>query len=79
MNQEVSKKEVVIDIVKDFLIWVVVTALAFIWWMAVLLIASLVLLNVWMITFQEILKLSAVLTVVTSIAYVVRKAYKRLH
>lgn len=79
MNQEVSKKEVVIDIVKDFLIWVVVTALAFIWWMAVLLIASLVLLNVWMITFQEILKISTVLTVVTSIAYVVRKAYKRLH
>ena len=78
MNQEVSKKEVVIDIVKDFLIWVVVTALAFIWWMAVLLIASLVLLNVWMITFQEILKISTVLTVVTSIAYVVRKAYKRL-
>lgn len=79
MNQEVSKKEVVMDIVKDFLIWVVVTALAFIWWMAVLLIASLVLLNVWMITFQEILKISTVLTVVTSIAYVVRKAYKRLH
>ncbi len=79
MNQEVSKKEVVIDIVKDFLIWVVVTALAYVWWMAVLLIASLVLLNVWMITFQEILKLSAVLTIVTSIAYVVRKVYKRVH
>lgn len=79
MNQEVSKKEVVIDIVKDFLIWVVVTALAYVWWMAVLLIASLVLLNVWMITFQEILKLSAVLTIATSIAYVVRKVYKRVH
>lgn len=79
MNQEVSKKEVVIDIVKDFLIWVVVTVLAYVWWMAVLLIASLVLLNVWMITFQEILKLSAVLTIVTSIAYVVRKVYKRVH
>ena len=79
MNQEVSKKEVVIDIVKDFLIWVVVTALAYVWWMAVLLIASLVLLNVWMITFQEILKLSAVLTIVTSLAYVVWKVYKRVH
>lgn len=79
MNHEESKKEIALDIVKDFLIWIVVTGLAFVWWIAVLMIASLILLNVWMVTFQEILKITTALTVITSILYLIRIFYKKFH
>ncbi|MGN0350779.1 MAG: hypothetical protein ACI4ES_03935 [Roseburia sp.] len=79
MNHEGSKKEIALDIVKEFLIWIVVTGLAFVWWIAVLMIASLILLNVWMVTFQEILKITAVLTVITSVLYLIRIFYKKFH
>lgn len=79
MNHEGSKKEIALDIVKDFLIWIVVTGLAFVWWIAVLMIASLILLNVWMVTFKEILRISIVLTIVTSVVYLIRIFYKKFH
>ena len=79
MNHEGSKKEIALDIVKDFLIWIVVTGLAFVWWIAVLMIASLILLNGWMVTFQEILKITTALTVITSILYLIRIFYKKFH
>lgn len=72
-----KKKELVVDVIKDFLAWVVVTAVAFVWWMAVLLIFSLILINVWKISFDSLLQYSLVLMSVTSLAYLVWVIYKR--
>lgn len=69
-------KEHTIDIVKSLLVWVVVTGLAFLYWMAVFLVLSLILLNVWHVTFDSILQYSTILTVITSIVYIVKKIYK---
>lgn len=44
--------------------------------MAVLLIISLILLNVWHVKFDSILKYAIILTVITSLAYIARKIYK---
>ncbi len=58
-------------VVKDVLGWIVVTALAFAYWLVMLLFASLVLLSYWNVTFDSLVQYSAVLTIVTSILYLV--------
>ncbi len=76
---EVSKREMAFDVVKSVLLWIVVTVLAFGYWVGVLLIASLILLNVWIVTFKQIVRIAIVLTVLTSIAYLIRMLYKKFH
>lgn len=72
-------KERTIDVVKGVLMWAVITGLAFLYWMAVLLIFSLILVNVWHTSFDAMLRYSVVLTVITSAAYVGKKIYKLKH
>lgn len=72
-----SKRERAIDLVKEILLFVVVVALLFVYWMAVLLIISLVLLNVWVVAFETILTISVGLTILSAVAYVVRRVMKR--
>lgn len=74
-----NKKEFVVDIVKETLGWALVTALAFVYWVAMLLILSLVLLNVWRVKFEQILDYSMVLTIITSAVYLGRMLYRRFH
>ena len=63
------------DIAKETLAWVLVTALAFVYWVVMLLILSLILLNVWRVRFEQILDYSVILTVITSAAYLGRMLY----
>jgi len=74
-----NRKEFVVDIVKEGLAWVIVTVLAFAYWVAMLLILSLVLLNVWHVRFEQILDYSVVLTIITSAVYLGRMLYRRFH
>lgn len=74
-----SIKEQTIDTAKSILAWIVVTGLAFLYWIVVLLLISLVLLNVWHVTFDSIVQYSVVLTVITSAAYIGRKIYNHRH
>ena len=60
-----------IDIMKDILSWIVITALAFVYWMAVLLILSLFLLSIWHVRIEQLIAYAAILTVISSIAYAV--------
>lgn len=69
LKSKMTKKDYVLDAVKDIVGWLVVTAGAFIYWMVLLLILSLVLLSVWHVTFDEILQYSTVLTIITSLLY----------
>jgi len=72
-------KERTIDVIKEVFAWIIITGLAFFYWVAVLLIFSLILLNVWKVTFDEILNYSIILTVITSLAYLGRLIYRKLH
>ena len=56
-------KRQIIDVSKSVAAWVFVTAASFGYWLVVLLIASLVLLNVWHVTY------SFVLMIITSVVY----------
>lgn len=73
-----DKKEAVIDNVKEVLLWIVVTALAFLWWMFVLLLISLFMVNVWHVTFVMLLRYGAILTAVTSVVYGGKLVRRRL-
>ena len=75
-NQELVKniKDGVLAVLK----WMVVTVLAFAYWFAMLMIGSLVLMNVWRTSWEEIVKYSLILCAVTSIIYVIRNLIKKL-
>lgn len=72
-------KEYAVDIVKDILAWLVVTAIAFVYSMAMLLLASLFLVNVWHVTFEEIVNISIVLMAIVSVGYIGVLIYRRRH
>lgn len=78
-NRNQSKKEYIPDIVKEILQWVVVSGLSFLYWMAVLLLISLFLLNVWHVTFERLLQISIVLTVITAVGYGGVLIYRKRH
>ena len=69
-----SKKQIftqqTLDGLRAFAQWLVVTALAFFYWMAMLLMFSLILLNVWHTSFTSLLIYGGVLTAITSIVYI---------
>ena len=67
MNAKLKRQ--IIDVSKSVAAWVFVTAASFGYWLVVLLIASLVLLNIWHVTFDSILKYSFVLMIITSVVY----------
>lgn len=67
MNAKLKRQ--IIDVSKSVAAWVLVTAASFGYWLVVLLIASLVLLNIWHVTFDSILKYSFVLMIITSVVY----------
>ena len=64
-----DKFEYVLDILKEIVKWLAVTVAAYIWWTAVLLILSLVLVSVWHILLVDLLKLSGAFTFVVSAVY----------
>ena len=70
-------KEIVVDIAKDFFAWVFLTGASFVYWLAVLLIISIFLMNVWETSFDAIMKYSIILTCVTSVVLLIKTLRKR--
>lgn len=78
-DRKKSGKETAIDTAKDVLAWIVVTGIAFVYWVAMLLLVSLFLVNVWHVTFEEIVGIAVILAAVTSVVYLGKLIYRRLH
>lgn len=70
-NKNTNRKEVVFDIVKSIMLWMVVTGGAFLYWMFVLLLISIFLMNIWKTSIESLLQYGIILTVITSIVYLV--------
>ena len=66
-----------IDLVKDILITLAVILLLFAYWVSVLLILSLLLMNVWRIRWQQIVWIALGLTVVSGTVYTLRLVIRR--
>ncbi len=67
--QGMNKRQVADDVAKTTARWLGGTVLAFVYWLAMLLIFSIFLLNVWKVTFEQILIYSAILGGITSACY----------
>lgn len=74
-----GRREAVLDIVKELLYVILITGIGFMYWVAVLLLASLFLVNVWRVSFEQILQISVGLTIVTSVIYCINRVYKHRH
>ena len=70
-NNNSNFKEKAFDIVKSIMMWLVVTAGAFLYWMFVLLLLSIFLMNIWKTSIESLLQYGIILTVITSITYLV--------
>lgn len=79
MSDRKINKRKAIEIGTEAVKWLGVTLGAYLYWVFVLLLASLFLLQIWHVTFEEILILGGVLTAVTSLAYFGYLIYRRVH
>jgi hypothetical protein len=77
MNFEEYNKYQKSDLVKDIVFSVLWLLLFAVYWMGVLLLLSLALINVWRVTFIELAGYAAALTVLSFIIYCVRLIKKR--
>lgn len=66
---EMNRREIAEDVAKTAARWLLGTVVAFVYWLAMLLIFSIFLLNVWEVSFEQILIYAAVLGAVTSAVY----------
>lgn len=73
-----NKKEAAEDVVKTLLQWIVVSGLSFLYWMAMLLLASIFLMNIWHTNFDEILRYGIILAVITAIGYGIKLVRRKL-
>ena len=78
-NNKNNFKEIAFDLVKSIMMWVVVTVGAFLYWMFVLLLLSIFLMNIWKTSIEALLQYGIILTVITSLGYLailLRKKFK---
>ncbi len=66
------------DLLLSLLQWIVVSACGFVYWIVFLLVLSLILLNIWHVTFDWILHASIVLAIITSVIYGIIVIRRRL-
>lgn len=67
--QGMNKKQIAEDVAKTTARWLLGTVVAFVYWVAMLLIFSIFLLNVWEVSFEQILIYSVILGIITSALY----------
>lgn len=74
-----GKREQVADVLKGVLAWAVVSVLVFFYWMAVLLLASIFLMNIWKVSIEKLLAYGICLSVITSVVYAGMRIYRKFH
>ena len=73
-----NRKEIAADVAKTAGKWVLFVILAFLYWLAMLLLFSMILLNVWKVSFTQILVYSAVLCGVSALVYAYVLVHRKL-
>jgi hypothetical protein len=73
-----NRREIAADVAKTAAKWVLFAILAFLYWLVMLLIFSIILLNVWKVSFVQILIYSAVLCGVSALVYAYVLVHRKL-
>ncbi len=74
-----NKKQVAEDVAKTTARWLIGTILAYVYWLAILLIFSIFLLNVWQVEFTQILIYALILCIITSAVYAGSLVHKKFY
>ena len=74
-----NKRQIAQDIAKTTGKWLLATVVAYVYWLVMLLIASIFLLNVWKVSFVQILGWAGVLCAVTSLVYAYILIHRKLY
>lgn len=74
-----NRREIAEDVAKTAFRWFVFTVLAFIYWAALLLIFSIILLNVWKVSFVQVLVYSAILCGISALVYAYVLVHRKLY
>ena len=77
--QGMNRRQIADDVAKTTLRWLLGTVAGFVYWLVMLLIFSIFLLNVWHVTFPQILIYAAVLGAVTSLVYAYVLVHRKLY
>ena len=64
-----TKKQIAVDTAKTALRWVLVSVFLFVYWLAMLLLASIFLLHIWRVTIKQIIIYSCILGGISSAVY----------
>ena len=64
-----TKKQIALDTAKTAIKWFLVTLFMFVYWMAMMLLASLIFLNIWKVDFTTLVVLACILGSVSSVVY----------
>lgn len=78
-NSGMNRRQMAAEIAKDTARWLVVTVLAYGYWLALLLIFSIFLLNIWKVSLVQILIYSGVLCAITSVVYAYILVHRKLY
>lgn len=73
-----NRRQIAVDAAKTAMRWLVVTVLAYAYWLAMLLMLSLFLLNIWRVSFTQLLIYSGILCAITSVVYAYILVHRKL-
>lgn len=74
-----NRREIAEDVAKTAVRWLVVTALAYVYWLAMLLMISMFLLNVWHVNIVQIFVYSGILCAITALIYAGMLVHRKLY
>ena len=74
-----TRKQIAVDTAKTAFRWFLVTIFLFVYWLAMLLLASIFLLNVWKVTLVRIIIYAGILGGISSIVYAVVLVHRKFY
>lgn len=74
-----TKKQIALDTAKTACKWLLVTVFLFAYWMAMFLLASIFLLNVWKVTLVELIIYACILGTVSSLIYAAVLVHRKFY
>lgn len=66
-----TRKQIALDTAKTAFRWLWVSAFLFVYWLAMLLLASMILMNIWKVSFTSLLIYACILGIISSVVYAV--------
>lgn len=77
--QGMTKKQIAMDTAKTAVKWLVGTVFMFAYWMAMLLMASLFLMNVWIVTMTQLVIYACILGTISSLIYAAVLVHRKFY